>query len=159
MKCVSGTRPPEYELRQDNNECLVLLSENVQEKIIPGDEGESEIEYSFDRYSITVPYRDNLEQDIAAEPAKWLLIAKEKEIEELSAKIRKKRNELLAESDNAFCIDRICHDITDISTTTFTEKLKELADSPITKYRQALRDIPEQEGFPYKVVWPTKPQQ
>jgi len=146
-------------LRQDGNECLVLLTENIQEKILPGDEGESETEYCFDRYTITVPYRDNLEQDVAAEPEKWLSIAKEKEIEELSAQIRKKRNELLAESDNAFCIDRICHDISDISTTTFTEKLRELSESPITKYRQALRDIPEQEGFPYNVIWPTKPQQ
>lgn len=25
-------------------------------------------------------------------------------------------------------------------------------------YRQALRDIPEQEGFPYTVDWPTKPE-
>jgi hypothetical protein len=24
-------------------------------------------------------------------------------------------------------------------------------------YRQALRDVPEQTGFPYQVVWPTKP--
>lgn len=24
-------------------------------------------------------------------------------------------------------------------------------------YRQSLRDIPEQEGFPYEVEWPTKP--
>jgi len=24
-------------------------------------------------------------------------------------------------------------------------------------YRQALRDIPQQEGFPYNVVWPEKP--
>jgi hypothetical protein len=26
-----------------------------------------------------------------------------------------------------------------------------------TVYRQALRDIPSQEGFPHNVVWPTKP--
>ena len=25
-------------------------------------------------------------------------------------------------------------------------------------YRQALRDIPQQEGFPFSVVWPTKPE-
>lgn len=25
-------------------------------------------------------------------------------------------------------------------------------------YRQQLRDIPTQEGFPYEVVWPTKPE-
>jgi hypothetical protein len=24
-------------------------------------------------------------------------------------------------------------------------------------YRQALRDIPEQEGFPYQIDWPVKP--
>ena len=24
-------------------------------------------------------------------------------------------------------------------------------------YRQALRDVPEQEGFPYDVVWPEPP--
>jgi len=24
-------------------------------------------------------------------------------------------------------------------------------------YRQALRDIPQQEGFPTNIVWPTKP--
>jgi len=27
----------------------------------------------------------------------------------------------------------------------------------MTAYRQALRDITEQEGFPFAVVWPTKP--
>lgn len=25
-------------------------------------------------------------------------------------------------------------------------------------YRQALRDVPDQEGFPYSVEWPTKPE-
>ena len=24
-------------------------------------------------------------------------------------------------------------------------------------YRQALRDIPEQEGFPFNIIWPTRP--
>ena len=24
-------------------------------------------------------------------------------------------------------------------------------------YRQALRDVPEKEGFPFNVVWPEKP--
>ena len=27
----------------------------------------------------------------------------------------------------------------------------------MTAYRQALRDLPDQEGFPYTVTWPTKP--
>ena len=29
--------------------------------------------------------------------------------------------------------------------------------SEMTSYRQALRDITDQSGFPYSVVWPTKP--
>lgn len=41
----------------------------------------------------------------------------------------------------------------------------QLADAPLTPeqlaawaaYRQALRDVPEQEGFPVEVVWPAKP--
>jgi hypothetical protein len=26
-----------------------------------------------------------------------------------------------------------------------------------TTYRQALRDVPQQEGFPFTITWPTKP--
>jgi len=38
----------------------------------------------------------------------------------------------------------------------------QLADAPVddlawATYRQALRDIPNQEGFPWTVVWPLKP--
>lgn len=37
-----------------------------------------------------------------------------------------------------------------------------LADAPVDQdawsaYRQALRDIPEQPGFPFDTVWPVKP--
>ena len=38
----------------------------------------------------------------------------------------------------------------------------QVADAPVDQaawatYRQALRDIPQQEGFPENVVWPEKP--
>lgn len=49
-----------------------------------------------------------------------------------------------------------------------TEKLKDcdwtqLADSPVDKavwatYRQALRDVPTQTGFPWNVTWPAQPE-
>jgi len=48
------------------------------------------------------------------------------------------------------------------------DKLKECdwtqaADSPVDKaawavYRQALRDLPAQAGFPNQIIWPTKPE-
>lgn len=57
----------------------------------------------------------------------------------LSAKVRKQRNEIL-------------------SSTDWTQ----IADAPVDQaawanYRQSLRDITLQEGFPYSIVWPTKP--
>jgi len=52
--------------------------------------------------------------------------------------IREKRNTLLAETDWMATSDR---------TMTQAE----------IDYRQALRDIPQQEGFPTDVIWPTKP--
>jgi hypothetical protein len=38
----------------------------------------------------------------------------------------------------------------------------QVADAPVDQsawadYRQALRDVPQQSGFPQEVVWPTKP--
>ena len=35
-----------------------------------------------------------------------------------------------------------------------------IGDAPrtaVSAYRQALRDVPQQEGFPYAIVWPEKP--
>jgi len=55
----------------------------------------------------------------------------------------------------------------DVVRNTRTTKLAEcdwtqLADSPVDKaawatYRQALRDVPTQAGFPWNVVWPDQP--
>lgn len=52
--------------------------------------------------------------------------------------IRNKRNNLLAKTDW-----RACSDLT-LSTEW-------------TNYRQALRDVPAQDGFPYTVTWPDEP--
>lgn len=52
--------------------------------------------------------------------------------------VRDRRNALLAETDWWAVTDR---------TMTQDE----------TDYRQALRDIPQQDGFPFDITWPTKP--
>ena len=54
---------------------------------------------------------------------------------------RNKRNALLVETDWTQGAD--------IPTTIKS------AHKP---YRQALRDVPLQEGFPYNIIWPTKPE-
>jgi hypothetical protein len=61
-------------------------------------------------------------------------------IEEISAPIRARRDDLLAASDWAMTPDAP------------TDKPAWIA------YRAALRDIPQQPGFPYDVAWPEKPE-
>ena len=57
-----------------------------------------------------------------------------------SAEIRSERNRLLAESD-------------------WTQLADSSADKDVwAVYRQFLRDITTQEGFPWEVIWPEKPQ-
>ena len=63
--------------------------------------------------------------------------------EELAAQARSQRDVLIAATDYLMATD---YPLTD-------EKRQEL-----TVYRQALRDVPEQSGFPAEIVWPTKPE-
>ena len=60
--------------------------------------------------------------------------------EQISQRKRNQRNRLLKDSD-----------WTDLSHSPL------LGDQLWLNYRQALRDIPTQEGFPETIVWPTKP--
>lgn len=60
--------------------------------------------------------------------------------EKLEAEVRTQRNALLAASD-----------------------WTQIADAPVNQaawatYRAALRDVPQQAGFPHDVTWPTKPE-
>lgn len=64
----------------------------------------------------------------------------EKEV--LSLDVRSERNNLLSNTDHLIQSD---YPISD-------EKKQE-----IKVYRQALRDIPQQDGFPENIVWPDKP--
>lgn len=59
--------------------------------------------------------------------------------------IREKRNELLTESDYIFLQDK-------------WNSLSEIKKQEWTEYRQALRDVPENQMDPFKIIWPTKPE-
>ena len=70
--------------------------------------------------------------------------ASEKEIEDRTAVqvafIKEQRNKLLSNSD-------------------WTQVTDAPVDSTVwATYRQALRDVPAQEGFPWSVTWPTQPE-
>lgn len=58
--------------------------------------------------------------------------------------VRKERDKLLVESDSLVLPDRW-------SSYSSTKQSK------ISTYRQELRDVPQQDGFPNNVVWPVYP--
>lgn len=68
---------------------------------------------------------------------------------------RKIRNKMLDNSDKQMSLDRLGLDLS--STTKFIASLITIFTGAWAKYRQALRDLPEQEGFPFNIRFPTPP--
>lgn len=149
----------------ENGKCTVLFFDNIEEIEASqlGSEEETK-QYVYDMYSTITGYRENLSEEIQQNYEQWLETAKKQEYDQLATEIRAKRNELLAETDKEMCIDRLGLKFpTNLSMTNIISSLKDFFDgfaniskSNIAKYRQELRDITKQEGFPYNVKWPTK---
>ena len=68
---------------------------------------------------------------------------------------RKIRNRMLDKSDAQMSLDRICLDTS--TATSFLASLKNIFGNDWAVYRQHLRDIPAQEGFPFNIDWGTSP--
>lgn len=65
------------------------------------------------------------------------------------------RNKLLDLTDKEMSLDRLGLDTSSI--VAFLESLKQIFSNDWAAYRQALRDIPQQEGFPFNVAFPIAP--
>ena len=94
--------------------------------------------YYFDTPEGKIPFTPEQEAQRDAEIAAWEAGASERKEEE----IRQKRNELLKETDWTQTLD-----------SPFD------ADGKLawSLYRETLRMIPQQDGFPENVTWPPKP--
>lgn len=114
----------------------VLFFENIE-----GATGE-ENTYEYDEYRVEVPYRETLAEEIEKNFDIWLTFARDEEIKRLANGARDKRNRLLAECD---------------WTQTVDSPLSNEQKAAWATYRQALRDVPEQPGFPYDIKWPERP--
>lgn len=94
-------------------------------------------------------YRKNYNVEVVNQNNIWLEVwretdATQEEIAERTniqaAEIRNKRNDLLVSTD-----------------WTQGKDIAEVVSSAWATYRDALRNIPQQPGFPWAVVWPQKP--
>lgn len=165
MKAESNLQPKnKFEIENIlNGKCEIVFYDNIKEV-----ETEEEKKFTFDIYRLSTDYRDNLEKELNDDIEKfkkWLELAKNTEIEELAAVIREKRNKLLQESDKYMCFDRFGIEIPENITATnlltvvksFFKGLGNSINGNYAKYRQDLRDITKQPGFPYEVQFPEEP--
>jgi len=115
-------------------EKTITLYDNIIEVLVDsGMEAHVEsIQYEADMYVVKNKGITDFETLLAQ--------AKETYISELATDVRKRRNTLLDKADI------IVNKADDSGNTEMIAKAR--------AYRQSLRDIPEQDGFPENVVWP-----
>lgn len=158
MRTESNIRPEAAEIEiTANGIAEVILRENITEETREG-----ATMYQYDEYRMTVPYRDNLLENVQKTLDAWMTSARNAEYARLAAEVRAKRDALLAETDKEMCLDRLGLTSPEGSTFTawmgFLKTIVSAVFGPMAKYRQALRDIPQQEGFPYDVTFPVPPE-
>lgn len=101
----------------------------------------------------TIDYISSQQPDVQL---RALEIAVENNDEDAAAQaVRTIRNRLLSETDAQVALDRI--DVDTDSATKFINSIKNVLNGEWAVYRQQLRDIPQQEGFPFNVVFPVSP--
>lgn len=98
--------------------------------------------YMYDQYETFLTPRPGIKKSIEDNPESWLRQAKNEEIVFLSARARIERDQLLADTDWLV-----------IKTREHNQSLP----AAWKNYRNELRDIPEQTGFPYDIAWPEMP--
>lgn len=144
MRVKGSYNPSPYEIEVLNGTATLHFYENAVEVNEPDSDGLHGFHgYEFDKYTIERPYDAGLAGRIAADTAAWIAMARREEREALEAGIRAKRTARLAATD-----------WTALEDSSLTPQKK----AEYRAYRQALKDVPQREGFPYAPVeWPAEP--
>ena len=137
MRAVSyfTEKPEAKKVAVNGKQATVFFREDITEHTVEDENGERK-EWTAVEYITTV------NANSANALAKAQVIAKETEI--AAKEVRAKRDELLKQSDVVMLSDRL-------------ERMTDESAQEWKDYRQALRDITEQEGFPFEVVFPEMP--
>lgn len=161
MKARSTIAPSNFKIGDRKGNLIeVAFFDDVKEI-----QEEEQTLYEYSVYKINTIFRNTLEQEITNNLKVWLELAKTQDYEAVAEKVREKRNELLAESDSHLLLDRLGIDLpTDITMTnllsvikTFFSNFRDILNGEWAEYRQELRDLTKQKGFPYDVKFPEKP--
>lgn len=160
MLVTGKIKPNKCDIFHTKTDIEIYFAENIKENK-ENINGKEIITYDYDKYKTNILFRSDYKNFIEENQDMLLERAKQEEKIELSKKLREKRNQLLAESDCEMALDRLNIEIPDGNTFAswkpFFKALSEKLTGDWAKYRQALRDLPSQEGFPYNVRFPEKP--
>ncbi len=170
MRVESRERPANSFILDNRKGNLIEVTffDDIKSEMRKEQDSENEVEvFTYKVYKITTTFREDLEEHIQNNLNDWLESLKEQEKNSLATEIREKRNKLLEESDKYMILDRLTMDFPqEISLTNivsvikdFFKTLSNIKNGSWAKYRQELRDLPNQEGFPYDVKFPDKPEE
>lgn len=131
MKVQGSIKPTSpYLIARQGEVHFVDLSTIVEKKV------DEDTIFEYDEFIMEIY---NSENYISANVDTLLQLAKQNEFNKLDSEAKAKRKKLLEETDNYCLVDR--------SEPSEAMKL----------YRQHLRDITEQENYPYEIDWGNKP--
>lgn len=167
-KTESTIRPLDFRIGDHKGNLIeVVFFDDIEEVKKKSEDGTEQTVYLYYEYTVKVVNRSDLESYINDNFEIWLQVAKDNFITSKSAEIREKRNKLLEESDKYMILDRLTMNFPqEISLTNvvsvvkdFFKTLSDIKNGSWAKYRQELRELPNQEGFPYDVKFPDKPEE
>lgn len=156
QKTMYASRPDDFQIvNGDKDQAIIYIRRNIEE--VPNGEDTA---YQADEYSLTVPFSADLEKRVRDNLEAWAGMAEAEDREAVAAFVRAQRDKLLQETDSEMCLDRLGLTVPTGSTFTawisFFRALGDVLLGNVAAYRQALRDVPQQPGFPYDIEWPTK---
>lgn len=135
-----------FEIRKIDKDDFAMFYDNITASSdINGMTGQSISIWNYDQYILPITNSSNIYASIESNFDEWLQRAKDYELDQESEKIRIYRDKLLNDCDVIYCASDKWE------AMTSQEKL----DWNI--YKQSLRDIPNQIGFPYSINFPVIP--
>lgn len=170
MKQESDSKPlKNYEIENiKDGKCDVVLFDlnSIEEVESISEDGEAKVLYRYNSYRIRKSHNQGLLNMLDNDFETVLKLAIKQDYDTEASKIRKIRNKLLADTDKEMAFDRLKLEIPENITMAniikvfkdFSSALSDISNSEMAKYRQELRDITKQEGFPYNVIFPKKPE-
>ncbi|WP_050698970.1 phage tail assembly chaperone [Anaeromassilibacillus senegalensis] len=145
MRITSLTPPPSSVEISGNT--AIFCVDVTESSEINGSTGAAVTVWTYDQYTLPVRVIANTAAQIADDYDTWLQRAKAYERAQEADKVRAYRDKLLNDCDLIYC------------NPSNWAAMDEPAQAVWQEYKQALRDVPQQAGFPHSVTFPPLPAQ